>query len=616
MDKNDQHYSIGLKFFFAIFAMYIFFHCSMFTLNQFATDDYMQKAYAIGSLQLNDVGLLKSIKSSDAAFFINNQFNFFDPQLGNNTAMQNYGSLPWWTKPSARLHLWRPLSSLTHWLDYQLFPQSPYLMHLHNAMWLILSFVLVFLLYRTFLLPPALFFLAIIIYSVDVSIAPVVGWIAARNSLLVLTFLPMCLYFLHKASTRKAYYAMALLCYLLALLSAEAGIVVLAYALPYLLFVNKGKLWQRILLALPFLVITIIWRYYYQLQGYGSVGISQYIDPVTGFSAFAHHAITQFPLLFLEVITGVDSLEVIFSTHWIAIFQYVGWVLALALLYLCFMWRARYQYLLFWYFSCVLSLVPGLVMYSTDPRIVIYAHISFAVLAAYIIYEYWHRFTISAGIKRWLSFFIVSVVATFLICLQMIAMLLVNYLVLATQVLDPNKDYKLNYGFSQLIDNRDHVVLINYPDAFRLMYYPYLAEQEGFVLPKTLRQISYAQNSLTIKRLTNDTYQIAPEGGFMLHPSDIKAIGKNKADKTINSLRYAVFFDNGQYEFNEGDIIHFAEMVINIQQVDLQHRPLVVNISLSQQLQPKLLYWNVSSNTYQTLPTLAIGESFYIKGMQ
>ena len=90
---------------FAIMAFYAVLHVCVFSLNLFVSDDYIQRTYATGSPELESTGLLKGIQANDGWFFINNQFNFFDPQTGNDVAMREYGSLPWWTNDHAMLHL-------------------------------------------------------------------------------------------------------------------------------------------------------------------------------------------------------------------------------------------------------------------------------------------------------------------------------------------------------------------------------------------------------------------------------------------------------------------------------------------------------------------------------
>src|SRR5512146_2374883 len=53
-------------------------------------------------------------------------FRFATPDV--SASLQNDGVLPWWIDPSVRFAFFRPLSSLTHWLDPALFPGNGFLL--------------------------------------------------------------------------------------------------------------------------------------------------------------------------------------------------------------------------------------------------------------------------------------------------------------------------------------------------------------------------------------------------------------------------------------------------------------------------------------------------------
>ena len=54
---------------------------------------------------------------------------FFNRDPKDMALARNYGMLPWWAPADLRINLWRPATALTHWLDYQLFPDQPALTH-------------------------------------------------------------------------------------------------------------------------------------------------------------------------------------------------------------------------------------------------------------------------------------------------------------------------------------------------------------------------------------------------------------------------------------------------------------------------------------------------------
>jgi hypothetical protein len=47
--------------------------------------------------------------------------------------------LPWWSDPTIHIDFARPLTALTHVLDYALWPGTPALRHLHSLLWFALE---------------------------------------------------------------------------------------------------------------------------------------------------------------------------------------------------------------------------------------------------------------------------------------------------------------------------------------------------------------------------------------------------------------------------------------------------------------------------------------------
>jgi len=62
-------------------------------------------------------------------------FNFFDGTPERTGRLLDLGILPWWTLPDLRLAFWRPVTALTHWLDYAGWGHRPALMHVHSLFW-------------------------------------------------------------------------------------------------------------------------------------------------------------------------------------------------------------------------------------------------------------------------------------------------------------------------------------------------------------------------------------------------------------------------------------------------------------------------------------------------
>ena len=53
-----------------------------------------------------------------------------------NRLLVDLGAMPWWVHPEIKISFFRPLTGLTHWFDYEFYPETPFLMHLQNLIWL------------------------------------------------------------------------------------------------------------------------------------------------------------------------------------------------------------------------------------------------------------------------------------------------------------------------------------------------------------------------------------------------------------------------------------------------------------------------------------------------
>ena len=105
----------------------------------FGGDDLLQRVVELKPSQLpprmHETGMLAPDSGSFPTVLCDlfPGFSNRDPQCV--ALAKSYGILPWWTPDNFKVRLWRPVTALTHWLDYRLFPDSPWLMHAHNIVW-------------------------------------------------------------------------------------------------------------------------------------------------------------------------------------------------------------------------------------------------------------------------------------------------------------------------------------------------------------------------------------------------------------------------------------------------------------------------------------------------
>lgn len=250
-------------------------------------DDYVHR----NKLRTSDSGSEESV--------ILDLFSFRDGVIEGANLRMSKGQYPWWTFPEARTAFFRPLAAATHWLDYQLWPEKPMLMHIHSLFWFGVMVFTAAMVYRRMMVPVWVAGLAALLFAVDDAHGIPAGWLANRNVLIASAFVFLCLY-LHDRWREDGWRAGALpasACFLLGLLSAEAAIAAGGYIVAYEIFLGKGSWRSRVLGVLPYAVLGIAWQGAYRYFGYGTYGSGFYIDPGQAPLAYLLALLERLPLL-------------------------------------------------------------------------------------------------------------------------------------------------------------------------------------------------------------------------------------------------------------------------------------------------------------------------------
>ena len=207
-------------------------------------------------------------------------FVFVRDDPAQREALMERGCLSWWTAQSYRLGFMRPLSSITHALDFALWPTRPLLMYLHSIAWFVAMLVAAHAVFRRLLPGPAAI-AALVFYALDDARGPVVGYISNRNALVMATFgfAAFALYdrwrrdgWRHGAWAAPTVYACSLL-------AGEGTVAMLGYLCAHGLLLERTSWSTRVRALAPFFALTILWAIAYRGLGYGSWGSGIYTDP-------------------------------------------------------------------------------------------------------------------------------------------------------------------------------------------------------------------------------------------------------------------------------------------------------------------------------------------------
>lgn len=209
------------------------------------------------------------------------------------------GMLPWWSHEKLRIAFFRPLTGLTHWVDYKLWPSVPSLMHLHSLVWFGGVVVAAGFLYRRIFSCAWVAGLAALLFAVDDAHGLPAVWLANRNALLGVFFglLTLIAHDRWRRNGSRLGAMLAPLMLLLGLLSKESTVAIGAYLVAYALFLDRGRWVGRIRALVPYTIIVIMWWATYRKLEYGTVGSGWYLDPGANLVGFARAVAARAPNL-------------------------------------------------------------------------------------------------------------------------------------------------------------------------------------------------------------------------------------------------------------------------------------------------------------------------------
>lgn len=449
-------------------------------------------------------------------------FRFADPEH-NRTLMDN-GTFPWWADPEVRLAFFRPVTSLTHFVDHVLWPERPFFAHLQTVLWFGLGLLGIWSLYRRLIHPGWVVVLALAFYALDDARGSPISWLANRNAVVACTLSIWALLFHHRYCSDgwKPGLPLALATFTAALGAAEGAVAICAYLFAYSLFLDRGLGMRRWIRLVPYAVMVVLWRATSKALGYGVVGSGVYVDPSAEPAAFVAMIVERLPILMLAQIAGPWS-EVWNATSLLLPGLEFGLaVLATAMLTAMGLlavplWK-RSPVLRFWIVGSVLSAIPSCATFPADRLlswVAIGAMPALALLFAGLVDE-----------KRRVQETFWRPKATVLVAFSLVVLHLViapltfpirargaeavrEMLTLANDSVPKTPD----------ISNKT-VVAINPPADPFIAFLPFMRADAGEPLVGTQRWLATGATDVLVERIDARTLRVRPDSGFLLSPSE------------------------------------------------------------------------------------------------
>lgn len=494
----------------------------------FMMDDYYHRLVYLGDSELHKETAFsgKPLSPFDA-------FTFMDGVEEHNRRAKAVGLMPWWSSDNLKVAFFRPIASLSHLIDYTLWPDSAGMMHIHSVLIFCLLAALLLLFYRALEFPGWSAGLAALFLVINSSWAMPVNWIANRNALLSLVFaLPaLMLYHRYMQSGKIKWQLGAMLSFILALLSGEAGLAIGAYIFSYTLFMDSragNNILAKLKAIAPYIVIVLVWRLVYNLNGYGVRGGSLYIDPVNSPLTFLLVMIKRYFLLLTGVIGGAPiDIYFIFSSQLNTVAALIGAVL-LVLLSLLFrpLWHKNRK-ALFWAVGMLLSIIP---FCSTFPstRNLIYPFIGGMGLFS----TFLHSYLVEGRGKSYKGLLKGALVGFF--ALFVLVNGLISPVSFLTAPANLQKMDEVNRGVFEIDGVADfdgkELILVNFPMHIMLSN-GFRRHLDGLAMPAVIRVLSIGDEPVEGRWVDEQRLAIEPRSGFYPPPS---ALNKGDSQVSIN----------------------------------------------------------------------------------
>ncbi len=315
-------------------------------------------------------------------------FTFAEGDPAHMRRMMDLGLWPWWTLPELRAAFMRPVTALTHWVDYRLWPESPAFMHAQSLLWFAGLITVTTLFYRRLYGLTWVAGLAALLYTIDDARALPAGWLANRNALIT-TFLGISALIAHDRWRRNGWQVGAVVGPLLltaSLLAKEAGIATCAYLFAYALFLDRGTRRERFLALLPYAAVVLVWRIVWTHLGYGVWGIEIYVDPVVEPLRYTAAVLRRAPALLLGQLFIPPS-ELYLLCVDLGIKLYYSALLAVVVVLVAVVMIPRLVWdrmTRFWAVGMMLSLLPICATFPADRGLSFVSLGAFALLAQFL----------------------------------------------------------------------------------------------------------------------------------------------------------------------------------------------------------------------------------------
>ena len=514
-------------------------------------------------------------------------FAFVDDVPAHLAQLRQFSIVPWWTLDDFHFRFWRPVAELSHIFDYVIWPRSAFFSHAHNIILFFISAALLVKLTKVLALRSgfsvqyvqSFSFLVCCIYLLDGQHVATVSWVANRNALIAAIFsLWAMLQFIQwhdsmvEGKRLLAIKALGLstCLWLLALLSGEAALAMSAYFFAFVVVYSELPLKQRIIILLPFLLLSLVWLFVHQSLGYGAEPSgNSYVNPIAHPFRFMQLMFERLPVYWFANVSSTPAGAYWTIGHVLDGFEAIYWCVAvsftLSLLYLARRFIAESKLMQFALLAFFFAGIPAALANPQD-RLALFLSFASALFFAALLFSLAEK--LSDTRSWWLSFSFSSLVVLQLVISPVHLLLGGLYMRYEAKMINAEL---VRFDEMESVDGR-RLVFFDLPLGYNVMmtgvraYYEKPLPLSSFYLSNDTGQLVFSQ-----PLLNDDAIHVERSPAF--------ATGFD---------RY--FRDVEENPFEVGD--HYAQAGIEVQvlTIDDNHNPTKIKLSLQDDLEAYQFY--------------------------
>ncbi len=471
-----------------------------------------------------------------------NLFCFSNGDADENQRLINIGSRPWWSRNETKLCFFRPLSSISHWLDYLFWPANLALMHAQSLVWFGTLVALVAFLYRRIIGVNWVAGLAVLFFAFD-DAHSLIGSICNRNAVIACTFGVLCL-ITHDRWRRESWGTGALLSpflLLLSLFSAEAGIATVAYLISYSLFLEKGSLRLRIISLIPYGFVLFLWGGIYVMLDYGATNVIGYTYPLKEPFLYLSAVFYRAPVYLL----GQWALPPVFCNFfWPSFMHKAGLVFTMILLLILAPLIRKDRIARFWALGMILSVLPISSVIPHDRNLIFVGLGTMPLIAQWISWVNQTGWSRKLPLWRFSSRFLIIV---FIVIHAVIAPLTLPISIrVPAKIQDSIVRASESLPFDLELKNQEFVI-VNPPNwLFLGCYISQHRTLQGKLNP--IKSLTSGGSIMTLKRVDTHTVTIRAESENLIHSGD-------------------TIFRSKKFDMHPGQKVELDDMIVEVLEV-------------------------------------------------